>query len=957
MQKRAFSFPNLLAALVRSMRIRLPAARHRLALNSLRVRLLLLVLLATIPSTLMSVYSGWMDRVNAINSAKESLQRLAELAAATEARSLENARKLLSDLAKSQEVLNDTPDCFEFFASVLRRNQDFINIGLIRPNGDVSCSAVPSLKPVNLADRSHFKRAVEERRFVTGKYVFGRVIQQHTVNLTYPIESTGGTLVGVLFAALDLGALERFMYSVDMPDKALLVTTDMDGQILVARPEQPQWIGESVGATLFDHPNQLKLGTATIIGKDGVKRLYASAPVGSSDISNFTVTIGFPFADIVGPAEKNQAMRLMTAFLTTLVALFAAWFISDVIIVRRVKVLVRTAKAIAAGQLGARTGLQYGREEISTLAHAVDNMAASLQTHEAERDMGRKLLFAEKELAQVTLRSIGDAVMTTDWSGLIDYMNPVAERLTGWSAEEVRGKPCGLVFNVLAGRPFVPDMDPISRALTKGTVIHLGDACTLFSRDQNRYAIEGSVAPIRDDHAQIVGAVLVFRDVSEAKALSKQLSYQASHDGLTGLCNRQEFERRLNELIRQEALPQRHHAVLYLDLDRFKQVNDSLGHDKGDLLLEEIARRLEQAVRSGDVTARLGGDEFVTLLQDISNDEAACLIAENILTAVCAPIQLGGHEISVSTSIGGSVYPRDGTDVSTLLKNADLAMYQAKELKSGSFRFFDPQMNTRMLERLIMEHALRNAVERNEFVLHYQPRVSIQSGCIVGVEALVRWNHPEKGLIGPMEFIPLAEEVGLINPIGEWVLNAACRQYSAWQAAGLKPFTMAVNMSAQQLDLSSLQQTVRSVLQKYGVDANRLEIEITESSLMQNLEATSETLGAIRATGVSISIDDFGTGYSSLAHIKRLPIDTLKIDKSFIFGILTDPDDATIVRAMVALAHQMELKVVAEGVTESGQLAFLKACGCDDMQGYLFSRPLPADGFEVLMRNSSSERQ
>lgn len=439
---------------------------------------------------------------------------------------------------------------------------------------------------------------------------------------------------------------------------------------------------------------------------------------------------------------------------------------------------------------------------------------------------------------------------------------------------------------------------------------------------------------------RVVGVFGIMRDITESANYERHIAYLASHDALTGLPNRNLLDERLRHSIEQRHAHQ--FGILFLDLNRFKLVNDSLGHDKGDLLLQMTAERLRKAVREGDTVARLGGDEFVVVLEDIESSDRVAQVANELLTAVAQPFHLDGHELTISTSIGGSVYPKDGSDAATLLKHADLAMYQAKELGSGTFRFFNPAMNVKMLERLLTETSLKRALERNELVLHYQPRMDVRNATAIGVEALVRWMQPERGMIAPEDFIPLAEEIGMIGAVGEWVLETACRQNRSWQDAGKLPIKMSVNLSAHQLREAGFADTLLRILNETGLDPCWLELEITETSLMQNLEASLVILQEIRNIGVSISIDDFGTGYSSLAYLKKLPIDTLKIDKSFIHDVIDDADDATIVSATISLAHNMGLQVVAEGVTTYAQMHFLLEHKCHVMQGYLFSCPVPA---------------
>jgi diguanylate cyclase (GGDEF)-like protein len=390
-------------------------------------------------------------------------------------------------------------------------------------------------------------------------------------------------------------------------------------------------------------------------------------------------------------------------------------------------------------------------------------------------------------------------------------------------------------------------------------------------------------------------------------------------------------------------------ALLFIDLDRFKHINDALGHDVGDEVLKIVGERLSEALRASDLLARLGGDEFVVIAEDVAQSDAIAALAAKLIAAVDRPIKVRDHELALTASLGISLFPNDGTDVQTLLKNADTAMYRAKEQGRNGFQFYSPHMGSANLDRLALETQLKKAVqERNQFLLHYQPRVSLRDGRITGVEALVRWQHPERGLVPPGDFIPLAEELGLIAPLGDWVLRSACAQAVVWQRAGLG-LRVAVNISARQLHGSTFLADLRACLADTGLQPNWLELEITESVMMHRTQHVTELLQSLEALGVSVSVDDFGTGYSSLAYLKRLQVDSLKIDQSFVSGVPNDDEDVAIVRAVVALARSLHLEVVAEGVEERAQLDFLRSEGCDAAQGYLLGQPMPATQLEALM--------
>jgi diguanylate cyclase (GGDEF)-like protein/PAS domain S-box-containing protein len=441
------------------------------------------------------------------------------------------------------------------------------------------------------------------------------------------------------------------------------------------------------------------------------------------------------------------------------------------------------------------------------------------------------------------------------------------------------------------------------------------------------------------------------RHILASQRAEKQIKHLAYHDTLTGLPNRVLFHDRLQQALSQAARKEHIMGVMFLDLDRFKIINDTLGHDVGDELLKAVSQRLKNCIRQGDTVVRLGGDEFTIILPIIGKAEDAAFVAQKILTTLAEPFLLNHQELHITSSIGISLYPNDGEDTQTLIKNADIAMYRAKDLGKNNYQFYTADINSRALESITLENALRHALERDELLLHYQPKIDIRSGRIVGVEALVRWRHPEFGLVPPDKFIPLAEETNLIIPIGEWVLRTACEQGSRWRERGLPAWRMAVNLSARQFRHKNLLKPIFRILRETGFDPHHLELEITESLIMQGAGQTIAILEELDEAGIHLSLDDFGTGYSSLSYLKRFPIDTVKIDSSFVRDIHTDPNDAAITSAIIAMAHSLKLSVIAEGVETEEQLAFLRERGCDEYQGFLFSRPLPAEEMERLARS------
>ncbi len=445
-------------------------------------------------------------------------------------------------------------------------------------------------------------------------------------------------------------------------------------------------------------------------------------------------------------------------------------------------------------------------------------------------------------------------------------------------------------------------------------------------------------------------------DLEERKRVEQSIRHMAHHDALTGLPNRALFRDRLTHAMAQADRYHQKLAVMFLDLDRFKAINDTLGHNVGDQLLKIAAERLRSCVRDCDTVARLGGDEFTVIVEDIIEERDASAVAQKILDTLSQPFNLYGHEVFISVSVGVTLYPSDDENADNLLRNADSAMYRAKEFGRNNFQFYVAEMNVKAHERLRLESALRRAQDRNEFMLYYQPRVDLLSGQMIGAEALLRWRHPELGLVSPAEFIPILEETGMIIPVGDWALREACRQNHDWQKMGLMPIRMAVNLSVRQFIQRDLAGAVIQALEATGLSAQFLELEITEDLLLEHNQTNIATLTRLRNLGIHISIDDFGTGYSSLSYLKRLPIDTLKIDQSFVRDIGTDPDNKAIASAIIAMASSLRLNVLAEGVETEEQLAFLRAQGCNEIQGFSFSHPLPAEEFEQLLREGRQMR-
>jgi diguanylate cyclase (GGDEF)-like protein/PAS domain S-box-containing protein len=543
----------------------------------------------------------------------------------------------------------------------------------------------------------------------------------------------------------------------------------------------------------------------------------------------------------------------------------------------------------------------------------------------------------------------GEAILITDRDKRIVAVNPAFTRMTGYSIDEAIGRDPRL----LASGQTPPDTyRSMWNALAEpgywqGEVVDR-------RKDGSLYPTWMSVSVVRDAEGRIAHYVASCTDITDRKLAEAQISQLAYQDTLTGLINRFSLKSQLEQALHRAHRERRVLAVVFLDLDRFKTINDTLGHAMGDRLLVEVARRLRDHVRDSDIVARLGGDEFVVVLTEVEDATAVARVADKLLQALAQPYRIGDKDLHSAASLGLALYPNDGEDGEALMKNADTAMYHAKSLGRNNVQFFTAEMNETALKRLTLDHDLRVAVETRQFELHYQPQLDGRNGRIVGVEALVRWHHPTDGLIFPTEFIPVAEETGLILPLGEWVLDEACRQLRAWRDEGIRDITVAVNLSAHQLHSPVLLAHVAQALEKYGLAGTDLELEITESVAMHDPAASISQLKALRDLGVRLSIDDFGTGYSSLSYLKLLPIHTLKLDQSFVRDIESDSNDVAICTATIALAHSLGLTVIAEGVENEAQRRLLASHHCDVMQGFLFSEPLPAGAAAAFIKGRNT---
>ena len=564
-------------------------------------------------------------------------------------------------------------------------------------------------------------------------------------------------------------------------------------------------------------------------------------------------------------------------------------------------------------------------------------------------------LFTEKERAQVILHSIGDGVIATDSTGRVDYMNPVAASLTGYSLAEARGRRLEEVFPAVSESEGHNLADIVERCLLEKRTVTLQESGVLVNRHNKEHVVRTSAGLLHTASGKAQGVVLGITDVTETHKMMQQLAYQATHDMLTGLPNRTLLYEHLTEIIRRTD-PDAVAAVFFIDLDQFKKVNDQIGHYGADQLLKRVGRRLQAHCGREDILAHLGSDKYVIVVDRIADTDAAAGFAGALLKELEPPFSLEGQDVYISCTIGICMYPGDGGDVDELLKNADTAMYRAKESGRNLFRFFSRSMNDRIRERLDIEQHLRAALDAEELEIYYQPQVRAIDGRLVGAESLLRWKNSEYGPVSPAKFIPVAEDCGLILPMGEWALRTVCRQIRSWQDVGLDPVRVAVNLSSKQFLYGNIYDIVRKTLQETALDPSFLELEITESLIMDDLAQSTRLIGELKELGIRVSIDDFGTGYSSLSYLKHFPVDQLKIDQSFIHDITDNASDKAITLAIITMAHGLGLGVIAEGVEHRDQLTILQRQNCDEIQGYFFSRPLSVEQMTNYLLNHSTYR-
>ena len=930
--------------------------RRRFLPDSLGRRLLLLVVLALLPSIGLTIFGAMRERQHAVQVAESDLQRLTGLAAASEANTLEGVHQFLVALSDVPDLMREPEVCAGMLRTMLKKNPAYLNLGVLGLDGQLRCSARPADNMVNLGDRVSVRKTIATGKFATGDHLFGPTVRRHAIDASFPVQDDSNRVIAVLIASIDLNTLDQFAADIDFPRNAVLVTTDGNGTVIARRPDPLQWVGTRAERQLRDLMLKVRFGTAEITGADGIRRLHAFAPVGTPDTSNYTLSIGIPMTDIVALANQQQTTQLLTLTVTAVLALLMAWFVANVTILSRVRALLAATRKIADGAFDTRSNIRYGREEISELARAFDSMAASLQRGAAERDEAAAHLFAEKERALVTLQSIGDGVITTDADGRIDSINPVAAAMTGWSNEEARGRLLEEVFNVVKKATREPVSALVPKALTEGRTEGIGRDCVLISRDGSEHAVEDSVAPIRDRAHAIIGTVVVFHDVSHARRMADQLSHQASHDPLTGLVNRREFERRLQLTLDHGSAQPRQHALLFMDLDRFKIVNDTCGHHAGDELLRQITALLRPLLRDSDTLARIGGDEFAALLENCS-PAAARRIAEKLCRTVCDfRFAWRDQVFPIGVSIGLVNFGGQRMTMTELVAAADSTCYQAKDEGRNRVCVHAPGAEAVVAPSAGHDWPARinQAFEQDRFVLLSREAHSLGAvGRPICYHTIELRLCDEAGmLVLPGAFLPSAERHGLMPRLDRWLMRRAFAHHarvlaergncSASSASGSSNSSGSSNhdgricgigLSTSALDDPLFVSYLSELMEEFSLPPETLCFEIAETTAISHLSQAMRFIDAMKPAGCLFALDDFGSGMSSFAYLAHLRVDYLKIDGAFIVDMANDPIDQAKVEAINHVGHAMGMRTIAKHVGDKKTVARLRTIRVDLAQG------------------------
>lgn len=977
---------------------------HQNRLSSLRVRLVLLLMLIIVPVFALLLYNAIEARkAEALHTQTVAL-RLARLVLQEQQELIAGARQLLPGLARlpSIQAAKGGAACNDVLAKLLEQSPYYVNLGVSGLDGLLRCSSLPMSTPVQIHDRDYFRRAIETGDLAIGSYQVGRVTGKSSINLGYPLRDDQGRIKGVIFAALDLAWLSRKLTDIPLPQGTTIIILDRSGTVLAHQPDPDRWFGKSIKDAPFvrmilEHDAE---GIAESMDAAGVHRLFAFTPLHQGDSNSVYVSVGIPrdiaYADLDSRFKRDLAALL----LIVVIVITVAWKGSNVVVLRPLGVLAHASERLGNGDLNARTGLPQTQDEFGRLAQTFDRMAASLQRRRDEAEMHDKELRRTNRALRTLSAGNRTLVRAADEPSLLQKMCSVAVELGGYRmawvgfAEHDAQKTVRPVAQAGTDKAFLDALhitwDEAEQGNgPTGTAIRTGRPCVVHglqsdpryqawhtaAREQGIHS--GISLPLRVDQT-VLGALTIYSEDHEAfeaaeiellSEMAEDLAYgiatlrtsikhdaaqatiqrMAYFDALTGLPNHASLEAHLGDAIT-GACPRNHSlALLLFDLERLRDINDTLGFEAGNKVMQVSAQRIAQETEKDEFVARMRGDEFALLLPEADTDHAK-QTALRILALLNQPFTINDFSLVVRANAGIVMFPEHGTDGEQLIRRADLAMQLAK-LSGNGYAFYSPEQDVDKKRHLALASDLSRALEDNALELYYQPKICMRSGHVNGFEALARWSHPSHGMIPPDEFIALAERTGMIRTLTDWVLASALRQSTALRQAGIQ-LPIAVNLSAFNLQDPHLLEKIQAMCAACNMEKGMLELEITEGAVMADPVGALDILTRLRDLGMPLYIDDFGTGYSSLSYLKKLPVATIKIDKSFVSDMLDDADSASIVRSTITLAHDMALTVVAEGVEDEAVWAQLKALGCDAGQGYYMGRPMPGSQVEAWLNES-----
>ncbi|MHB8453088.1 MAG: EAL domain-containing protein [Acidiferrobacterales bacterium] len=965
---------------------------------SLRVRLLLLILCILLPTGGLLVHTAIVQRQLATAGVQHKVKRLVEAVSFEQTQLVTTTRQLLLGLTQLRDLRQPRipGGCNTLLAGLLKTQPYYLNLVVASISGQVLCSADRMTGPVNVADHAFFRRTMETRTFAVGDYQIGRITHRGTINFAAPVFGHNGKITRVVFVAVDLSWLNRLIGKTRLPQGSTITLIDSHGTILARHPDPARWTGKLLANPLLLQAlrEQKRAGTDDFTNVNGANRLYDIAPLGISAADDVYLIIGIPRVAAYAPVNHAFFENLLIFGAVAFLGIATAWIGGYVLFVRKVNAISHAARQLALGDMSTRTGLPHGPGEFGQVARGFDEMAEKLQRHQSELDSANREL-KQINRALITLSSCNRTlVRAVDEKSLLQGMCRVIVEIGGyrmaWVGTAENDKNLGIrpiahagfeegyleTLNVSwadnergrgpAGTAIRTNAPSISRnlvidarfgpwraeAVKRGYASCIGlplcvsgkttGTLVIYSVDADAFgpAEVDLLVELTDD---LAFGIETLRTRDQSKLSQETIWTMAYYDKITGLPN----HARLAEFIQQmlvDAPPDNDSfALLLLDIDRFRDVNDALGIQQANSLLQAIGLRLRRMLPESELLAHMRGDEFAILLPR-SDAAHAIQTARHLSEAMEDPFMMNDLSLDVRVSIGIVLYPEHGDKVDLLMRRADIAVRRAQKSTSG-FAVYTAEQDDDSPRRLALATDLRQAIDSNQLLQFYQPKIDMKTGHICGVEALARWNHPQHGAVTPDEFIRLAEHTGLIHTLTHRVLETAVRQARAWRDIG-RPVPIAANLSAFNLRDAGLVGKIESLVAAWGIEYDQLELEITETAIMEDPVGALDVLTRLGALGISLSVDDFGTGYSSLSYLHKLPVDSIKIDKSFVMPMLSDKDSAVIVRSTIALAHDLGLKVIAEGVENEASWLHLSELGCDVAQGYYIARPMPAAEFE-----------